>query len=29
MEECKRMGIPVKGPDINESDIKFAVNEKK
>lgn len=28
MEECRRMGIPVKGPDINESDIKFAVNKK-
>jgi DNA polymerase-3 subunit alpha len=28
MEECRRMGIPVKGPDINESDIKFAVNNK-
>ena len=29
MEECKRMGIPVKGPDINESDVKFAVNKNK
>ncbi len=29
MEECKRMGIAVKGPDINESDVNFAVNEKK
>ena len=28
MEECRRMGIPVKGPDINESDVKFAVNKK-
>lgn len=28
MEECKRMGIAVKGPDINESDIRFTVNEK-
>jgi len=28
MEECRRMGIPVKGPDINESDIQFAVNNK-
>ncbi len=28
MEECKRMGIPVKGPDINESDVKFTVNKK-
>jgi DNA polymerase-3 subunit alpha len=26
MEECKRMGIPVLGPDINESDFKFTVN---
>ncbi len=28
MEECRRMGVPVKGPDINESDVKFAVNDK-
>ncbi len=28
MEECKRMGIPVKGPDINESDVHFTVNKK-
>ena len=28
MEECRRMGIPVKGPDVNESDIKFTVNDK-
>ncbi|MBL0308685.1 MAG: DNA polymerase III subunit alpha [Bacteroidetes bacterium] len=28
MEECKRMGLPVKGPDINESDIRFSVNKK-
>lgn len=28
MEECRRMGIPVKGPDINESNILFAVNKK-
>lgn len=28
MEECKRIGIPVKGPDINESDVKFTVNQK-
>jgi DNA polymerase-3 subunit alpha len=27
MEECRRMGIPVKGPDINESDVKFSVNQ--
>ncbi len=26
MEECKRMGIKVKGPDINESDVRFTVN---
>lgn len=26
MEECKRMGIPVLGPDINESEKGFAVN---
>lgn len=28
MEECKRMGIPVLGPDVNESDFKFRVNDK-
>lgn len=28
MEECKRMGVPVLGPDINESGYNFAVNEK-
>jgi len=28
MEECKRMGVPVKGPDVNESNVKFAVNKK-
>jgi len=28
MEECQRMGIPVKGPDVNESGVKFAVNKK-
>ncbi len=28
MEECKRAGIPVLGPDINESYYKFAVNKK-
>ncbi len=28
MEECRRMGVPVKGPDINESDVKFTVNDK-
>lgn len=27
MEECKRMGIPVLGPDVNESAFKFAVND--
>lgn len=27
MEECKRMGIPVLGPDVNESQFKFTVNE--
>lgn len=27
MEECKRMGIPVLGPEINESKYDFAVNE--
>lgn len=28
MEECKRMGIPVLGPDVVESAYKFTVNEK-
>jgi len=28
MEECKRMEVPVLGPDINESFYKFAVNKK-
>ena len=27
MEECKRAGIPVLGPDINESQYKFTVNK--
>ncbi len=27
MEECKRAGIPVLGPDINESQYKFTVNQ--
>ncbi len=28
MDECKRMGLEVKGPDINESVEKFGVNKK-
>ena len=28
MDECKRMGIPVLGPDINESKQQFTVNKK-
>ncbi len=28
MDECKAMGIPVKGPDINESVEKFGVTSK-
>ncbi len=28
MEESRRMGIPVLGPDINESNLSFAVNKK-
>jgi DNA polymerase III alpha subunit/intein/homing endonuclease len=28
LEECKRMGLVVKGPDINESELNFAVNKK-
>src|SRR5690554_3490558 len=27
MEECRRMGLAVLGPDVNESHYKFAVNE--
>ena len=27
MEECRRSGIPVLGPDINESELKFTVNK--
>lgn len=27
MDECRRMGIQVLGPDVNESQFKFAVNE--
>jgi DNA polymerase-3 subunit alpha len=28
MEECRRMGVQVLGPDINESDMAFAANKK-
>jgi len=28
MEECKQMGVAVLGPDVNESDLKFSVNDK-
>lgn len=28
MDECKAMGIQVLGPDVNESNLKFAVNSK-
>ncbi len=28
MEECQRMNLDVKGPDVNESQVKFAVNDK-
>ena len=28
MDECRRMGMQVLGPDINESDLKFTVNRK-
>ena len=28
MEECRNMNVLVKGPDVNESDIKFTVNKK-
>jgi DNA polymerase-3 subunit alpha len=27
MEECRRMGVPVLGPDVNESSFTFAVNK--
>jgi len=27
MEECRRMGIPVLGPDVNESRMQFSVNK--
>jgi DNA polymerase-3 subunit alpha len=27
MEECRRMGIPVLGPDVNESGFQFSVNK--
>lgn len=27
MEECKRMGVPVLGPDVNESNFQFTVNK--
>lgn len=28
MEECRRMGVPVLGPSVNESNYKFTVNSK-
>ncbi|MFN0013499.1 MAG: DNA polymerase III subunit alpha [Saprospiraceae bacterium] len=28
LEECKRMGLEVKGPDINESGVNFSVNKR-
>lgn len=28
MEECRRMGIPVLGPDVNESGLRFGVNKR-
>lgn len=28
MDECRQLGVPVLGPDINESEYKFAVNKK-
>lgn len=27
MEECRRMGVPVLGPDVNESRLRFTVNK--
>ncbi|MEO0312480.1 MAG: hypothetical protein RIQ89_2137 [Bacteroidota bacterium] len=29
MDECKRMGLAVLGPDVNESEYKFSVNKKR
>ncbi len=28
MDECRKMGIPVLGPDVNESELNFTVNKK-
>ena len=28
MDECRSMGIPVKGPEVNESELNFTVNNK-
>jgi DNA polymerase III alpha subunit/intein/homing endonuclease len=28
LEECKKIGVPVKGPDVNESSLMFSVNKK-
>ncbi len=28
MEECRQIGVPVLGPDVNESEMKFSVNAK-
>ncbi len=28
MEECRRLGTPVLGPSVNESNLKFTVNAK-
>jgi DNA polymerase-3 subunit alpha len=28
MDECKRMGISILGPDVNESNVRFTVNDK-
>ncbi|MBY0245548.1 MAG: DNA polymerase III subunit alpha [Sphingobacteriaceae bacterium] len=28
MEECRQIGVPVLGPDVNESELKFSVNAK-
>ncbi|MBL7829048.1 MAG: DNA polymerase III subunit alpha [Saprospiraceae bacterium] len=28
LEECRRMGLMVKGPDVNESEVNFSVNKK-
>lgn len=28
MQECKRINVPVLGPDVNESELQFSVNSR-